>query len=301
MYGMSLERVHSQPRGAAIRRTSIERSRLRAPSAIANPDASSPDRAGSRRTTSRHQTHSHLAPSGLRGLLAVRTTTTNPLERAATYIAVLLAFTLFAALASHAEAADTKTPSAVVEGLHETLTQAMKQADALGYQGRFDLIEPAVAQAIDQAFMAQKSIGRHWRKLSEEERTRWLARFGELTVANYAGRFKGHSGEHFTLEGEQDAPHDTKLVKTILVLPNDDDVALNYRLRHTDDGWKIIDIYMNGTVSELSLRRSEYSSTVKRDGFERLIEAIEKKLADFEAGAVEDTGSPIASSTSKTQ
>jgi phospholipid transport system substrate-binding protein len=234
-------------------------------------------------------------------LLAVRTAIPNPLEGAATLVAALLALTLFVTLPNHANAADTQTPSAVVEALHETLTEAMKQAEALGYQGRFDLIEPAASKAIDQTFMAQKSIGRHWRKLSEEERMRWVASFSELTVANYAGRFKGYAGEHFTMEGERDAPHDTKLVKTILVLPNDDDVALNYRLHLTDDGWKIIDIYMNGTVSELSLRRSEYSSTVKRDGFETLIAAIEEKLADFEAGAVGDTGSPIASSTATTQ
>ena len=122
--------------------------------------------------------------------------------------------------------------------------------------------------------MASKSIGRYWKKLSTDEQGRWIKSFSDLTVANYAGRFTGYSGEHFVLEGEEDAPHETKLVKTVLVLPNDDDVRLNYRLRDSGDGWKIIDVYMNGTISELSLRRSEYSSKVKREGIEDLIAAV---------------------------
>lgn len=216
--------------------------------------------------------------------------------RNATRIAAALACLVLFATPAQAE---TESASAVVDGLHDALTEAMKQADALGYQGRFELIEPAVAAAIDRDFMAEKSIGRHWRKLEDADRVRWIETFGDLTVANYAGRFKGYSGEHFTLDGEQDAPHDTRLVKTTLVLPNDDDVVLNYRLHQTDAGWRIIDIYMNGTVSELSLRRSEYSSKVKREGIDELIAAVQQKLADFAAGNVEDDRSAVASRAAK--
>jgi len=193
-------------------------------------------------------------------------------------------------------AATPGSASYTVESLHETLTGAMKEAEELGYVGRFDRIAPVVQSCIDQEFMATKSIGRHWKKLTADEQKRWLKTFADLTVANYAGRFKGYSGERFTLDGEEDAPHDTKLVKTTLVLPDDDDVVLNYRLHETESGWKIIDIYMNGTVSELSLRRSEYSSKVKREGFEVLIAAVEEKLADFAEGNVDDTMNRVSSS-----
>lgn len=205
---------------------------------------------------------------------------------------------LFVALfpGSAAATADATTASASVESLHNVLIDAMKEAENLGYQGRFDLIAPAVNTYIDQEFMASKSIGRAWKKLSEEEQARWLKSFSDLTVANYAGRFKGYSGEHFTLDSEQDAPHDTKLVSTTLILPDDDDVKLNYRLHETEAGWKVVDVYLNGTVSELSLRRSEYSTTVKREGFEVLIAAIEKKLADFAEGRVDDDPTRVSSS-----
>jgi phospholipid transport system substrate-binding protein len=210
------------------------------------------------------------------------------------FIPILVVGLLLAPVGSLA--ANEGTASAAVESLHDILTGAMKEADTLGFQGRFALIAPAVNTYFDQEFMAAKSIGRHWKKLTTDEQARWLVSFSNLTVANYAGRFKGYSGEHFVLEGEEEAPHDTMLVKTMLVLPNDDDVRLNYRLREIEGSWKIIDVYMNGTVSELSLRRSEYSSTVKRDGFDRLIVAVEQKLEDLSESASDgdDASSPVA-------
>ena len=78
----------------------------------------------------------------------------------------------------------------------------------------------------------------------------------------------------------------TVLVYTRIAETNGDVVELNYRLRSVDGSWKIIDIYLNGTVSELALRRSEYSTLIKRDGFEALLTALEDKIAKLAAGEV---------------
>ena len=66
--------------------------------------------------------------------------------------------------------------------------------------------------------------------------------------------------------------------------PDDDDVELNYRMRQVDGTWKIIDVYLDGTVSELALRRSEFSGIVKREDFDALIAAIDSRIAALAAG-----------------
>ena len=69
---------------------------------------------------------------------------------------------------------------------------------------------------------------------------------------------------------------------TRLVVPGDDDVILNYRLRKNSAGqWRIIDIYLKGTVSELALRRSDFSSILKNKGFGALVVAMNKKVAEL--------------------
>lgn len=175
--------------------------------------------------------------------------------------------------------------AACVERLHGVLLEVMKNADSLGYGGRVDKLEPAVSDAYNLEFMARKSVGRHWKAMSEEDRARFLNLFSGLTVANYAGRFTGWSGEEFETLGLEPGVHDTMLVKTRIVRPSDDDVTLDYRLHQTSDsGWRIIDVYMNGTISELAMRRSEYSAMLRREGFTALVEALDKKIIDLSKG-----------------
>jgi phospholipid transport system substrate-binding protein len=177
---------------------------------------------------------------------------------------------------------DAPLATPAVEELHAALLEAMKSADRLGYTGRFELLSPVVNETFDLPFMASKSVGRHWKKLPEEDQERWLDLFARHITANYSGQFTGHSGETFETLGEEPAIRDTRVVRTRLTRPDDDDVQLNYRLRQVDGSWKIIDIYLNGTVSELALRRSEYSSVLKREGFEKLMSTIDEKCQKLE-------------------
>jgi phospholipid transport system substrate-binding protein len=159
-----------------------------------------------------------------------------------------------------------------VEKLHAALLGIMQSADALGYEGRFEAVDPVVAETFDLPFMASKSVGRHWKELPEADQKRWLDLFARHISANYAGQFTGYTGET------------SRVVRTRLTRPGEEDVQLNYRLREVGGKWRIIDIYLNGTVSELALRRSEYSSVLKREGFEKLLSTIDEKVKELAAG-----------------
>ena len=186
-------------------------------------------------------------------------------------------------LASTAHTAEA-SPEKTIEALHETLLVVMKDADTLGYAGRYDRLAPAISAAFDLDFMGSKAVGRHWRELDEDSQKRWLSAFQRFTIANYAGRFNAFSGESFETLGEEAAIHDTRVVRTRLLRPGDEAVQLHYRLREIDGKWRIIDIYLNGTVSELALRRSEYSSVLKREGFEKLISSLHDKVESLSQG-----------------
>jgi phospholipid transport system substrate-binding protein len=172
-------------------------------------------------------------------------------------------------------------PSEVEERLHFGLLESMQNADQLGFQGRFDYLRPVVEENFDLAFMGSKSVGRHWKKLSPEDQAVWLDKFTGFLAANYAGNFNAYDGESFHTLGEEPAKRETRVVLTELRVPNGEDVVLNYRLRETDNGWRIIDIYLKGTVSELALRRSDFSSTLKDKGFPELAAAVDQKILDL--------------------
>lgn len=205
-------------------------------------------------------------------------------RRAAGILALLLALLLPGVTLGEAS-----LKTAVVERLHDELLGVMKGADALGYTGRYEKLSPVVSEIFDTRFMAEKSVGRFWKKMSDVERERFLSTVGRYTVANYAGRFDGYTGQSFETVREEDSLAGTVLVHTKLNDPGNEDIQLNYRLRLVDGSWKIIDVYLNGTVSELALRRSEYSALIKRKGVEALISALDDKITALQEGRAEDS------------
>lgn len=201
-------------------------------------------------------------------------------------LAALAALLLAAASPARAQEDGTAAATAVVDRLHRNLIDIMKNAEALGYAGRYDQILPVVVNTYDTAFMARTAVGRQgWKQLSDEQKRTWLELFRRLTASTYAGRFTGWSGQSFETLRAEPAAGDTVLVRTVLRDAKDgEDVQLNYRLRETDRGWRIIDVYLDGTVSELALRRSEYSSVLRNQGFESLVSSVGEKIQDYASG-----------------
>ena len=74
------------------------------------------------------------------------------------------------------------------------------------------------------------------------------------------------------------------LVKTLVNSPGTEDVELTYRLHQVGGRWRIMDVFLKGTVSELALRRSDYGSVLERDGFGKLVDVVRSRIADLAAG-----------------
>ena len=182
--------------------------------------------------------------------------------------------------------ADPAQAAAVVDRLHAALLDAMRRAGELGYAGRREALAPVLAASFDFPFMSRLALGSEWRRLDEMQRQRWVSTFQDLSLATYAARFDGFSGESFATDATEGAARDTVLVKTRLVRADDEPVHLNYRLRQNGGNWRIIDIYLNETVSEVALRRSEFTEVLERSGFEALVAELETKIGSYANGAI---------------
>ena len=77
----------------------------------------------------------------------------------------------------------------------------------------------------------------------------------------------------------------TKLVHTQLVSSSGSPVDLVYRFQQTSGGqWKVIDVYFNGTISQLSQQRADYAATLQSGGAKALIQKINALSAKQAAG-----------------
>lgn len=173
-------------------------------------------------------------------------------------------------------AADAK---GTIDAFDAALMDVMKNAEKLGYKGRYDKFEPVIEKIYDIPLMTRISVGPQWATLTPDQQAKVTVAFKQLSVATYASRFDGYGGEQFQITGEAPANGGDNVVDTKLVRPNDDPVELNYRLRKSGDDWKIIDVYLSGTISQLANYRSEFAATLRSGGADALVTLINQKVA----------------------
>jgi phospholipid transport system substrate-binding protein len=168
-------------------------------------------------------------------------------------------------------------PAMSVDSLYAALLDTMRQAKQLGMKGRYEKIAPVLSKTYDLPLMSRIAVGQSWDALSEAQREGIVNAFTRMTTATYASRFDGFSGERFEVLNTADQPNGDKIVKTRIVQSDGKAVQLNYLMRNTAAGWKIIDVYLNGTISELASRRAEFRSILKSGGPKALVSALNKQ------------------------
>jgi phospholipid transport system substrate-binding protein len=172
----------------------------------------------------------------------------------------------------------TATPASggadTVRAFYSTLLDTMRNAAQLGAQGRYARLAPAIRQNFDIPFMTRLAVGPEWNGLTDTQQTQVTQAFERYVAAVYAERFHKYDGEQLKVTGEEASPAGTVILSQI-VTSDGEPVHINYLMRDN----KIADVYLNGTISELATRRSEFSGILKTQGINGLIAALNNKAA----------------------
>jgi phospholipid transport system substrate-binding protein len=174
--------------------------------------------------------------------------------------------------------------AATVRALCDAIMASMKEGPSLTFAARKELLNPEIRRDLDLAFMTRIVVGPAWRGFPTSDRESLEDAFSDFSVATYAERFKSYSGERFEVDPSPTAqPSGDCIVHTKLFTggPNPTPVQLDYLLRKIDDQWRIIDIYLNGTISEMAARRSEYSAVLREGGAPALVALLRKKAIEL--------------------
>jgi phospholipid transport system substrate-binding protein len=170
----------------------------------------------------------------------------------------------------------------VVRGFYTTLLQTMQHGPALGASGRYDKLEPVVRGTFDVAFMTRLAVGPSWSSLSRARQQQVSDAFERYIAATYADRFDSYSGQRLEVTGERVFGPQV-IVETRIVKSNGHPVAINYLMRREGEDWRISDVYLDGTISELATNRSEFSSILRDRGVSGLIDTLNRKTASLSA------------------
>jgi phospholipid transport system substrate-binding protein len=180
--------------------------------------------------------------------------------------------------------APAAAPVATIERFYGALLAVMKEAKRLSFDARYDRLAPVIAQTLDLGLMTRLAVGPAWAQLGADQQQRLAAAFSRYTISVYASRFDDYGGERFTVSPTAIPNPNGVIVESRLVKANGETVSLNYLLRQDGASWKVIDVYLSGTVSELATRRSEFASVLQRNGVDGLVQLIEQRTAALRTG-----------------
>jgi phospholipid transport system substrate-binding protein len=167
--------------------------------------------------------------------------------------------------------------SDAVQGLYDALLSTMKNGHTLGQSGRFVQLEPVVRRTFDIASMARLSVGpSSWATMSESQRQQVIDGFARYISAIYADRFDSYAGQKLQVTDEQPAAAGV-MVHSQIVKANGEPVKVDYLMRKNGDSWLIADIYLDGAISEVATRRSEFAAILRNEGTDGLIAALNRK------------------------
>jgi phospholipid transport system substrate-binding protein len=161
--------------------------------------------------------------------------------------------------------AESSSPAARhIEAYYEQLMPTLKAAGSLSVGERDRRFTPAITSAFDIGAMARLATGPAWSSFSGAQQAAVREAFADFLVAEYANQVTDYSGESFVVDPQTSAESrgGGEIVRTKLLQPGGRTVQINYLVR----GGRVIDVYLNGTVSDLATRRDEFASILAGGG-----------------------------------
>ncbi len=159
-----------------------------------------------------------------------------------------------------ARAADFAEVSAPIVALNTGLLQVMKAGAGAPFPQRFNTLSPIVDRAFDLTAILRVSVGQTWSSMAEADRAQLLAVFRQFTIASYVSNFNEFNGDRFEVLPGLRAVGNDEVVATRRVPSSGDPTRLDYVMRQTDNGWRVVDVLLDGTISRVAVQRSDFRS-----------------------------------------
>lgn len=201
------------------------------------------------------------------------------------FLAALLAALVLPNVEARAQTAEQA--KAVVESLHAAMLDAMKAAEAgQNFQARYGKLSPTLEKVYSFGDMARIASGSHWAGFSDDEKAKVAKAYGRMSASTYAARLSGFGGERFETLGVESVPAPGKgmLVSTQIAQTSGKKIPINYLVQDVQGSPRIIDVYYDGSVSELATQRSQYLSILKDKGSAGLLSRLEELSNDLATG-----------------
>ncbi len=159
---------------------------------------------------------------------------------------------------------------------------------------RRSAISTVAGELFDFGEMAKRSLGQHWNQRTPAERGEFVRLFTALIERSYISRVDQHGSEK-TVYRSETIDDDQAVVRTTLLLSNESEMPLDYRMRNTAGRWQVYDLNIDG-ISLVANYRAQFNKIIRTDSYRALVAklALKSNQADFSAPAAAPSGAKAA-------
>lgn len=176
---------------------------------------------------------------------------------------------------------------ATIRQFNGALLGAMKSGGRADFGQRFQALAPAVDQVFDLSSVLAVSVGPSWASLPADQQGRLLDAFRRYTVATYVANFDSYSGQSFTVLPEaRDLGAGRVVVQSRIQPVKGEATELDYVMKQTSWGWKVVDVLAAGSISRVAVQRSDFRHLLASGGGGALLASLQRKTSDLSGGAV---------------
>jgi phospholipid transport system substrate-binding protein len=203
----------------------------------------------------------------------------------------LLGLLLAAPLAAHAQVPAAPPPPTLppaaspIAALNAGLLSIMHAGASTPFATRMKTLQPVVEQTFDLRLILRNSVGPRWTAFDAAQQTALLAAFTDFTVASWVANFDSFDGERFEILPDVRKIGSDQVVRTRIVPGSGSPTRLDYVMRDIDNGWKAVDILLNGSISRVAVQRSDFRAQLASGDPGPLIAMLRDKVTALAAGA----------------
>lgn len=190
-------------------------------------------------------------------------------------VSLFLSAALFGVSVAHADVTADELVRQTAEDVLATIKND-KDIQAGNQQKIFALAEEKILPNFDFDRVCRMVLGKNWKSATPEQQAAFQKEFRSLLLRTYAtalGKYRNQVIEYKPLRAEPDAKNVS--VKTQILQPGGQPIAVDYSLVKVEGGWKVYDIVIE-SVSLVTNYRSQFSNEIRTNG----LDSLNKKLAE---------------------
>ncbi len=191
-------------------------------------------------------------------------------------ISAFLLISFFESSFSHA--------SEITDGVKKTIDSIIEVVSKEEFKSddkkteRQELIRKIVEKKFSYPEMSRRSLAKHWKERTPEEKNEFTSLFGRLLESSYARKIEGYTDEKIIYIDEK-VKGNVALVKTIIQKSNDE-IPVDYKLTRVGNDWKIYDFIVEG-VSMIKNYRTQFRKIIRKTSYQELVKKLKAKVENI--------------------